>query len=161
MFLITVGFRSSIRYVSPGFEVDFRPEGGGACPGIDAWGGGDNFSKAKEHAMRHKGLVIGLLGLCLVFLAVPAWAASAWYVCEIHSVGVDDPSAAYTDGAYAFCLTDTGGAFTNSCFYKPRTQYNDALLAVFLTAASSGVKVKVYLDPADSASLTQVNLWPH
>jgi hypothetical protein len=115
----------------------------------------------KERVMRHKGLVIGLLGLFLVMGTAPAWAAAAWYVCEIHTIGVAEPTTAFPDGRYVFRLTDTGGAFTNTMFYKPRTQYYDAMLAVFLTAVSSGIKVKVHLDPADSTSLTQVNLWPH
>ena len=84
-------------------------------------------------------LVLAMIG----FFTVSAFAAEAWYTCTVKRVG------GYTaaNGAIQVVLTDTKGAFSNVYFKIEEGRLNQ-ILAVCLTAASTGSTVYVKADPA-------------
>jgi hypothetical protein len=84
-------------------------------------------------------LVLAMIG----FLTTNAFSAEAWYTCTVNRVG----GFTATDGAIQVMLTDTKGAFNNVLFKINEGRLNQ-ILAVFLTAASTGSKVYVKVDYA-------------
>jgi hypothetical protein len=84
-------------------------------------------------------LVLAMIG----FFSVSAFGAEAWYTCTVKRVG------GYTaaNGVIQVSLTDTKGSFSNVYFKIEEGRLNQ-ILAVCLTAASTGSRVYVKADPA-------------
>jgi hypothetical protein len=87
----------------------------------------------------------GLFVVVAVFFAVSlcagyANAAPGWFTCTVVETG-----ASGTTNIVAK-LKEAGGAFNK--YMKGPVGRENQYLAIFLTAASSGLQVKVYVDPA-------------
>ena len=89
-------------------------------------------------------LITSLLFIAL--LATEAFAAPAWYTCNVTRTG----TTSYADVSVVY-LTDTAAtpAYTNKPFKFASATLN-AQLATALTAISSGKTVYVYADPTGS-----------
>lgn len=97
------------------------------------------------------------IGVFVVFLmgsASIAFAASAWYTCNLKEVGQD--FAGGTSTVY-LRLTDTGGAFQNKWF-RLDTEV-DRSLATALTAGSLSKYIKIYTDLTSGTYPTIKNLY--
>ena len=86
-------------------------------------------------------LALVMVGMALFFPA-DTLAADDWYTCTIVRIGGSGTSA---NSPMYVMLTDSGGDFKNKNFRIPEGRLNQ-ILAVLLTAASSGSKVRIYGD---------------
>ena len=94
--------------------------------------------------MKAKKTIMGVLLVLGILVAIMtnAFAAEDWYTCTIDRLG----GATSDSGAIIVRLTDTKGAFTKANFTIPEGRLNQ-ILAVLLTAASTGSTVYVKADP--------------
>jgi hypothetical protein len=85
-------------------------------------------------------LALVMVGMA-VFFPAGTLAADDWYTCTIVRIGGSSTSA---NSPMYVMLKDSEGAFTKN-FRIPEGRLNQ-ILAVLLTAASSGSKVRIYGD---------------
>lgn len=96
-------------------------------------------------------LVIMVLSV-LATLGAPSVQAAAWYTCTVNQTGLSTTNS-------LVMLTQTSAAFTNRWFILPAAQANQ-MLAVALTAMSSGMHVAVFTNSAQYSTISTMYLVP-
>ena len=91
--------------------------------------------KAKKMTL----MVVVVLSI-MIFFATNAISEYDWYYCDVVTVG---PAGSI----YSIKLVDTAGAFPQMWFTLPDA-YKKELLAISLTAMSTGMTVRVKIDTA-------------
>lgn len=89
-------------------------------------------------------LIVLVVMLAGAYFATESGAAPAWYACKVEAAG---PGW----GAIYVQLTDKSSTFTKKWFSVPAANAKE-VLAVALTAMSSGIQVLVYADPSVSGN---------
>jgi hypothetical protein len=95
-------------------------------------------------------LALAVAGMTVLF-APSALAADEWYTCTIVRIGGNSTSA--TAPMYVL-LKDSGGKFTKN--FRIQENRLNQIMAVLLTAASNGSKVRIYGDHTIAADANRV-----
>ncbi|RJR42518.1 MAG: hypothetical protein C4567_07200 [Deltaproteobacteria bacterium] len=96
-------------------------------------------------------LVIMVLSV-LATMGVSGVQAAAWYTCTVNQTGVSPTNS-------MVMLTQTSNVFANRWFVLPAAQGNQ-MLAVALTAMSSGMHVSVYTNTTQYSVIGTMYLVP-
>ena len=92
-----------------------------------------------------------LLSLAVMIYVLPTLAAPRWFICTVSRAGVTEA------GTMFIRVTDTANnpAFTNRFFSVVKSVQKE-MLAVAITAITTGVKVQLMVDP-DAAGIPPIN----